>query len=149
MYVVSTTALCIYNKRMLIAQDSIRFCGRIAWQTFLINKFADIPDVVRVKKIKILFSRWWHFVTATSTIYQICFPVSAIIRPLRKSDALTMDILYLVNNHIRLHNHWPSMVSSFCVDSCLISAHWLHTICVPRCTAFFYQVLEYKSKNPI
>ena len=26
---------------------------------------ADFPDEVRVKKIKILFSLWWYFVTAT------------------------------------------------------------------------------------
>ena len=40
----------IYNKRMLIAEVCIKFGGRIAWQSFLVNNFADFPDVVRVKK---------------------------------------------------------------------------------------------------
>ena len=51
------TRLCNYNKHMLIAQDCVKFRGRIAWQSFLVNNFTEIPDVVQVKKIKILFSR--------------------------------------------------------------------------------------------
>ena len=39
----------IYNKCMLIAQESIKFCRRIVWQSFLVNNFADFPDVVQVK----------------------------------------------------------------------------------------------------
>ena len=39
---------------MLIAQDCVKFAragrGRIARQRFLVNDFADFPDVVRVKK---------------------------------------------------------------------------------------------------
>ena len=61
----------IYIKRMLIAQDYIKFLGRIAWQSFHVNNFADFWNVVRVKKKKkkkILFSHWCHFITATSAI---------------------------------------------------------------------------------
>ena len=36
-------------------------------QSCILNIFADFPDV-RVKKSKILFIRWWHFITATSAI---------------------------------------------------------------------------------
>ena len=47
------TCARIHNKRMLIEQDCVKFCGRIAWQSFLsflINNFVDHPDVLRVKK---------------------------------------------------------------------------------------------------
>ena len=37
----------IYNKRMLIAQDCIKFHGRIALQSFLVNNFADFSDVLK------------------------------------------------------------------------------------------------------
>ena len=40
------THVRIYNKRMLLAQDCIKFHGCIAWQSFLVNNFADFPDVV-------------------------------------------------------------------------------------------------------
>ena len=40
----------IYNKHMLITQDYVKFRGRIAWQSFLVNNFADFTDVVQVKK---------------------------------------------------------------------------------------------------
>ena len=33
-----------------MAHDCIEFRGRIAWQSFLVNNFADFPDVVHVKK---------------------------------------------------------------------------------------------------
>ena len=33
-----------------MAHDCIEFRGRIAWQRFLVNNFADFPDVVQVKK---------------------------------------------------------------------------------------------------
>ena len=39
-----------YNKRMLIAQDCVKFPGRIAWQSFLLNNLTDFLDVERVKK---------------------------------------------------------------------------------------------------
>ena len=44
------THACIYNKRMLIAQDCANFrrCqvrGILAWQRLLVNNFADFPDV--------------------------------------------------------------------------------------------------------
>ena len=29
-----------------------------AWQGFLVDNFANFPDEVRVKKIKIMFSHW-------------------------------------------------------------------------------------------
>ena len=51
------THTCIYNKCMVIAQDCVKLRGRIALQRFLVHNFADFPDVVWVKKIKILFSR--------------------------------------------------------------------------------------------
>ena len=35
---------------MLRKQDCVKFRGRIAWQTFFENNFADFSDVVRVKK---------------------------------------------------------------------------------------------------
>ena len=40
----------LIHKRMLIAQDCIRFYGHIAWQTFLVNNFAGFQDVVWIKK---------------------------------------------------------------------------------------------------
>ena len=39
-----------YSKRMLRKQDCIMFRGRIAWQEFLENNFADFSDVMQVKK---------------------------------------------------------------------------------------------------
>ena len=39
-----------FSKRMLRKQDCVKFCGRIAWQSFFENNFADFSDVVRVKK---------------------------------------------------------------------------------------------------
>ena len=58
------TGVCIYNKRVLIAQDYVKFRGaghrRIACMRFLVNNFADFPDV-RVRIITISFSRWWRF----------------------------------------------------------------------------------------
>ena len=39
-----------YSKRMLRKQDCIKFRGRIAWQGFFENNFADFSDVMRVKK---------------------------------------------------------------------------------------------------
>ena len=62
-----------YSKRMLRKQDCIKLRGRIAWQSFFQNNFADFSDVVRAKKKKkkknkILSSRWWHFQLATSPI---------------------------------------------------------------------------------
>ena len=42
------TCMRIYNKHMLIAQDCV-ICGCIAWQRFLLNNFADFPNVVQVK----------------------------------------------------------------------------------------------------
>ena len=41
-----------HNKRMMIAEDCAKFYGCIAWQSFLVNNFADFPDVVRVKKLR-------------------------------------------------------------------------------------------------
>ena len=35
---------------MLRKEDCGKFRGRIAWQSFLENNFADFSDVVRVKK---------------------------------------------------------------------------------------------------
>ena len=43
------TSACIYNKRMLITQDCVKFCGYIAGHRFLINNFADFSNVVQVK----------------------------------------------------------------------------------------------------
>ena len=42
----------IYNKRMLIAQDCVKFAGAgvLHDKRFLVNNFADFPDVVRVKE---------------------------------------------------------------------------------------------------
>ena len=55
------------NKRMLIAQDCIKFHRRIEWQSFLVNNFADLSDVVRIKKnIMISFRYWWRLELATS-----------------------------------------------------------------------------------
>ena len=67
------TSLCCmkrshYSKRMLRKQDCVKFHGRIAWQSFSENNFADFSDVVPVKKIKISSSRWWRFQLATSPI---------------------------------------------------------------------------------
>ena len=39
-----------YSKRMLHKQDCIKFRGRIAWQSFFENNFADFSDVVWVRK---------------------------------------------------------------------------------------------------
>ena len=39
------TGAHIYNKRMTIAQDCVKFCGRFAWQEFSCN----FLDVVWVK----------------------------------------------------------------------------------------------------
>ena len=39
-----------YSKRMLRKQDCVKFRGRIAWDSFLENNFADFSEVVRVKK---------------------------------------------------------------------------------------------------
>ena len=49
------TSLCCtkhahYSKRMLRKQDCAKFRGRIAWQSFFENNFADFSDIVRVKK---------------------------------------------------------------------------------------------------
>ena len=49
---LSEICVHIYNMCMLIAQDCIKFCGCIAWQSFLANNFADFLDVVQVKKTK-------------------------------------------------------------------------------------------------
>ena len=57
-----------YSKRMLRKQVLVKFRGRVAWQSFLENNFADFSDVVRVKNIKISSSRWWRFQYATSPI---------------------------------------------------------------------------------
>ena len=38
------TGTRIYNKRMLIVQDCVKFRRRIAWQSFHENNFADFPD---------------------------------------------------------------------------------------------------------
>ena len=38
-----------YSKRMLDKQDFVKFRGRIAWQSFFENNFADFSNVVRVK----------------------------------------------------------------------------------------------------
>ena len=57
-----------YSKRMLRKQDCVKFRGRIAWQSFFENNFADFSDAVQVKKkkkFKISSSRWWHFQLAT------------------------------------------------------------------------------------
>ena len=35
-----------YSKRMLRKQDWVKFRGRIAWQRFFENNFADFSDVV-------------------------------------------------------------------------------------------------------
>ena len=40
----------IHSKSMLIAQECVKFCRPIAWQSFLVNNLADFPDVVQVKK---------------------------------------------------------------------------------------------------
>ena len=50
-----------YIKHMLRKQDCAKFRGRIAWQSFFENNFADFSDVVRVKKIKISSSHWCCF----------------------------------------------------------------------------------------
>ena len=39
------THIHIYNKCMLIAQDCVEFHRSITRQSFLVNNFADIPDV--------------------------------------------------------------------------------------------------------
>ena len=39
-----------YSKRMLRKQDCVKFRWRTAWQRFFENNFADLSDVVRVKK---------------------------------------------------------------------------------------------------
>ena len=39
-----------YGKRMLHKQDCIKFCGRIAWQSFSENNFTDFSNAVLVKK---------------------------------------------------------------------------------------------------
>ena len=57
-----------YNKCMLIAQDCVKFWRHIAWQSFLVNSFADFLDVVWVKKIKISLSCWWHFELVRSIV---------------------------------------------------------------------------------
>ena len=57
-----------YNRYMLISQDCIKLPGCIAWQSFLVNNFADFLKVVRVKKIKILFTLWWRLKWATSAV---------------------------------------------------------------------------------
>ena len=49
------TSLCCmkrahYSKRMLRKHDCVKFPGRIAWQSFCENNFADFSGVVRVKK---------------------------------------------------------------------------------------------------
>ena len=36
-----------YSKRLLRKQDCVKFRGRIAWQSFFLNNFADFSDVVR------------------------------------------------------------------------------------------------------
>ena len=61
-------AFIIYNKRILITSDCVKFCRCIAWhwQKFLVNNFADFPDpVVPVKKLT-LFSCWWRLELVTS-----------------------------------------------------------------------------------
>ena len=51
-----------YNKRMLIAQDCVKFRVGIVWRSFLANNSTDFADEVQVKKkVKISFSRWWSF----------------------------------------------------------------------------------------
>ena len=50
-YDVFKTCAHIYNKRMLISQDCVRFHGHLTQQDFfLVNIFADFPDVAWVKK---------------------------------------------------------------------------------------------------
>ena len=41
-----------YSKLMLHKEDCVKFRGRIAWQRFFENNFADFSDVVLVKKKK-------------------------------------------------------------------------------------------------
>ena len=55
-----------YRKCMLRKQDCIKFRRRIAWQSFSENNFADLSDVVRVKKYQ-------HFVLSL-----VAFPISNI-----------------------------------------------------------------------
>ena len=58
-----------YSKQMLHRQDCVKFRGRIAWQSFFENNFADFSNVAQVKKkIKISSSHWWRFQLATSPI---------------------------------------------------------------------------------
>ena len=75
----------IYNKRMLYEtcafitsvcyrckHDCIKFCGRIAWHSFLENNFAELLDEVRVKINRdfVQLLLWGCLVTATSATHR-------------------------------------------------------------------------------
>ena len=66
------TCMCIYNKRMLIAQDCVKFRGHRAWvycmTEITCKQLCWFPGYGAGKKIKILFSCWWRFELATSPI---------------------------------------------------------------------------------
>ena len=67
------TSLCCmkcahYSKRMVHKQDCIKFCGRIAWQSFFENNFADFYDAVRLKKNEDFVQPLVAFPIATSPI---------------------------------------------------------------------------------
>ena len=58
----------MHAEGQLRPHDCIKVCGLIAWQSFLVNNFGAFPDVVQVKKMKILFGHRCHFLPATSSI---------------------------------------------------------------------------------
>ena len=60
-----------YNKHMLM--DCVKFREGIAGQSFVVNNFADFPDLVRVKEIKISFSRWWRLELANIYFFNFKF----------------------------------------------------------------------------
>ena len=65
--------LRVYNKRMLCEHDCVKFRGRIAWHSFLENKFAEFLEVW--VKINQDFVQWVVF-RHSNICYQVYFKVS-------------------------------------------------------------------------
>ena len=101
----------IHNKRTLIAQDCVKCRRRIAWRRFLVYNLADFLNVVQVKKIKILFSRWWHLELVTSIVMLMKLglhaPCSYLNGPVKLFVILHITLKFL---SLKLWLHWITLV---------------------------------------
>ena len=100
---IKTHHACIHKERMLIAQDCIKFRGHIAWQSFLVNNFADFPDLVRSKS--------QDFVPSL-----VVFPYSNICYYRVGNNLTEMEMFnncYSVLNLLSISNQKPNKAENF------------------------------------